>query len=210
MYKTKTSKEKMVAGEIYKASGKELFEERQHAKEQLFLFNNLEPSKIKARKQLLKKLLGGTTSRFYIEPPFRCDYGYNIYLGDNFYANYNLTILDCAPVRIGDNVMMGPNVSLFTAGHPIDAAMRAAGWEFAKPIVIGDNTWIGGQTVVNPGVQIGRNVVIGAGAVVTKDIPDNVVAAGNPCRVLREITERDRQFFYKNERFRDEDMDSAV
>ncbi|TYP96918.1 maltose O-acetyltransferase [Sphingobacterium allocomposti] len=200
----------MVAGEIYKASGKELFEERQHAKEQLFLFNNLEPSKIKARKQLLKKLLGGTTSRFYIEPPFRCDYGYNIYLGDNFYANYNLTILDCAPVRIGDNVMMGPNVSLFTAGHPIDAAMRASGWEFAKPIVIGDNTWIGGQTVVNPGVQIGRNVVIGAGAVVTKDIPDNVVAAGNPCRVLREITERDRQFFYKNERFRDEDMDSAV
>lgn len=188
----KTEKEKMIAGELYQAMGKELMEERQYAKDQLFQYNNLAPSKIKARNQLLKKLFGKTTSRFFIEPPFRCDYGYNIFLGDNFYANYNLIILDCAQVTIGDNVMIGPNVSLFTAGHPVHPEPRIAGWEFAKPITIGDNVWIGGHTVVNPGVTIGKNTVIGSGSVVTKDIPENVVAAGNPCRVIREITDSDK------------------
>ena len=192
MDKEKTAKEKMIAGEWYQAMGKDLMEERQYAKEQLFVYNNMEPSKIKARNQLLKKLLGKTTNRLFIEPPFRCDYGYNIFLGDNFYANYNLTVLDCAPVHIGDNVMIGPNVSLFTAGHPIHPEPRIAGWEFAKPIHIEDNVWIGGHTVVNPGVCIGKNSVIGSGSVVTKDIPANVVAVGNPCRVIREITDRDR------------------
>ncbi|WP_437918364.1 sugar O-acetyltransferase [Sphingobacterium sp. LRF_L2] len=196
----KSSKEKMIAGEIYQAMGRELFDERQHAKEQLFQFNSLEPSKIKARNQLLKKLLGKTTNRFYIEPPFRCDYGYNIFLGDNFYANYNLTILDCSTVHIGANVMIGPNVSLFTAGHPVHSEPRIAGWEFAKPIVIEDNVWIGGQTVINPGITIGMNSVIGSGSVVTKDIPANVVAAGNPCRVLRNITNDDKHYFFKNEK----------
>jgi len=181
----KTEKEKMIAGEFYQAMGKELMEERQYAKEQLFQYNNLEPSKIKARNQILKKLFGKTTSRFFIEPPFRCDYGYNIYLGDNFYANYNLIILDCAPVYIGDNVMIGPNVSLFTAGHPVHPEPRTAGWEFAKPIAIGDNVWIGGHTVINPGVTIGKNTVIGSGSVVTKNIREYVVAAGNPCGVIR-------------------------
>lgn len=189
----KTEKEKMIAGELYQAMEKELMNERQHAKEQLFQYNNLEPSKIKARNQILKKLFGRTTSRFFIEPPFRCDYGYNIFLGDNFYANYNLIILDCAPVTIGDNVMIGPNVSLFTAGHPVHPEPRVAGWEFAKPITIGDNAWIGGHTVINPGVTIGKNTVIGSGSVVTKDIPENVVAAGNPCRVIREITNEDKK-----------------
>ncbi|MBD1425281.1 sugar O-acetyltransferase [Sphingobacterium arenae] len=188
----KTEKEKMITGELYQAMGKELMEERQYAKEQLFQYNNLEPSKIKARNQILKKLFGETTSRFFIEPPFRCDYGYNIFLGDNFYANYNLIVLDCAPVIIGDNVMIGPNVSLFTAGHPVHHEPRIAGWEFAKPINIGDNVWIGGHTVINPGVTIGKNTVIGSGSVVTKNIPENVVAAGNPCRVLREITDKDK------------------
>ena len=192
MDKEKTAKEMMIAGEWYQAMGKDLMEERQYAKEQLFVYNNMEPSKIKARNQLLKKLLGKTTNRLFIEPPFRCDYGYNIFLGDNFYANYNLTVLDCAPVHIGDNVMIGPNVSLFTAGHPIHPEPRIAGWEFAKPIHIEDNVWIGGHTVVNPGVCIGKNSVIGSGSVVTKDIPANVVAVGNPCRVIREITDRDR------------------
>lgn len=195
----KSSKEKMIAGEIYQAMGRELFDERQHAKEQLHIFNNLAPSKIKARNQILKTLFGETTNLFFIEPPFRCDYGYNIFLGDNFYANFNLTILDCAPVHIGVNVMIGPNVSLFTAGHPVHPEPRVAGWEFAKPITIEDNVWIGGHTVVNPGVHIGKNSVIGAGSVVTKDIPDNVIAVGNPCRVLRAITERDKQYYYKDE-----------
>ncbi len=195
----KSSKEKMIAGEIYQAMGRELFDERQHAKEQLHIFNNLAPSKIKARNQILKTLFGETTNLFFIEPPFRCDYGYNIFLGDNFYANFNLTILDCAPVHIGANVMIGPNVSLFTAGHPVHPEPRVAGWEFAKPITIEDNVWIGGHTVVNPGVRIGKNSVIGAGSVVTKDIPANVIAVGNPCRVLRTITERDKQYYYKDE-----------
>ncbi|WDF70467.1 sugar O-acetyltransferase [Sphingobacterium oryzagri] len=196
----KSSKEKMIAGEVYQAMGKELFEERQYAKEQLYTYNNLEPSKIKQRNQLLKKLFGASTNLFFIEPPFRCDYGYNIFLGDNFYANFNLTILDCAPVKIGDNVMIGPNVSLFTAGHPIHHEPRTAGWEYAKPITIEDNVWIGGNTVVNPGVTIGKNTVIGAGSVVTKDIPENVVAVGNPCRVIRNITENDKLYYYKDER----------
>lgn len=185
----------MIAGEPYQAMGNELMEERQYAKEQLFRYNNLQPSKIKERNRILKDLFGKTTSRFFIEPPFRCDYGYNIFLGDNFYANYNLTILDCAPVHIGENVMFGPNVSLFTAGHPVHPEPRVAGWEFAKPIIIGDNVWIGGHTVVNPGVTIGENTVIGSGSVVTKDIPANVVAVGNPCRVIREITEGDKEDF---------------
>lgn len=199
MEKAKTPKEKMIAGELYLSTGKELPHERQHAKEQLFHYNNLSPLKIKERNQLLKKLLGRTGSRFFIEPPFRCDYGYNIFLGDNFYANYNLVILDCAPVNIGKNVMIGPNVSLFTAGHPVDPELRVAGWEFAKPINIGDHAWIGGHTVVNPGVNIGKNSVIGSGSVVTRDIPDNVIAAGNPCRIIREITDRDKKYFYKDE-----------
>lgn len=191
----------MIAGEIYQAMGRELFDERQHAKEQLYIFNHLEPSKIKARNQIIKKLFGSTTNLFFIEPPFRCDYGYNIFLGDNFYANFNLTVLDCAPVTIGANVMIGPNVSLFTAGHPVHPEPRVAGWEFAKPITIGDNVWIGGHSVINPGVTIGTNSVIGSGSVVTKDIPENVIAVGNPCRVIRSINERDRQFFYKEEPF---------
>ncbi|KGE13191.1 sugar O-acetyltransferase [Sphingobacterium deserti] len=197
----KTSKEKMIAGEIYQAMGRELFDERQYAKEQLHIFNNLEPSKVKGRNQIIKKLFGKTTNLFFIEPPFRCDYGYNIFLGDNFYANFNLTILDCAPVTIGANVMIGPNVSIFTAGHPVHPEPRVAGWEFAKPVTIEDNVWIGGHTVINPGVTIGKNTVIGSGSIVTKDIPENVIAVGNPCRVIRSITDSDKHYYYKNEKF---------
>lgn len=197
----KTAKEKMIAGEIYQAMGRELFDERQYAKEQLHIFNNLEPSKVKGRNQIIKKLLGKTTNLFFIEPPFRCDYGYNIFLGDNFYANFNLTILDCAPVTIGANVMIGPNVSIFTAGHPVHPEPRVAGWEFAKPVTIEDNVWVGGHTVINPGVTIGKNTVIGSGSVVTKDIPENVIAVGNPCRVIRNITDSDKHYYYKDEKF---------
>ena len=197
----KTSKEKMIAGEPYIASGDELFKERQHAKVELQKFNLMDPTKIKARNQIIKKLFGKTSSRFFIEPPFYCDYGYNIEVGDNFYSNYNLTILDCAKVIIGDNVMIAPNVSLFTAGHPVDAVLRVEGWEYAMPIEIGDNVWIGGNTVINPGVKIGANTVIGSGSVVTKDIPDNVVAAGNPCKVIREINARDKVYYFRDKKF---------
>ncbi|NQD69843.1 sugar O-acetyltransferase [Sphingobacterium shayense] len=201
MENEKTAKQKMISGELHQPSGKELAQDRQRAREQMNLFNNLEPSKIKQRAQILKSLFAKTTSRLYVEPPLRVDYGFNISVGDNFYANFNLTILDSAPVTIGDNVMFGPNVSLFTPGHPVDAELRMASWEYAKPISIGDNVWIGGNTVVNPGVKIGKNTVIGSGSVVTKDIPDNVVAAGNPCRVLRPISDRDKIYYFKQERF---------
>ncbi|WP_338470643.1 sugar O-acetyltransferase [Niallia sp. XMNu-256] len=182
-----TEKEKMLSGQPYKSFVQELVEERQHAKEVLFDFNALRPSEIEKRNEMIKKLLGKAGKEFFIEPPFRCDYGYNISIGENFYSNYNCTILDCAPVTIGDNCMFGPNVSLFTAGHPIQPEPRNAGIEFAYPITIGNNVWIGGGVIINPGITIGDNVVIGAGSVVTKDIPANVIAVGNPCRVLREI-----------------------
>lgn len=197
----KTSKEKMIAGELFLDKQGELFKERQHAKLIIHQFNQMDPTRVKARHQLLKPLLGKTNGRFYIEPPFRCDYGYNIELGENFYANFNLTILDGAAVVIGNDVMIAPNVSIFTAGHPIDPITRTAGWEFSKPIHIHDRVWIGGNTVINPGVTIGENSVIGAGSVVTKDIPANVVAVGNPCKVLREINENDKKYFYKTEPF---------
>ncbi len=191
----------MLAGLPYLAFGEELFNERQFAKDLLFSYNNLHPSDVVERDALLGKLLGKVGKPFFIEPPFRCDYGYNIFLGDNFYANYNCTILDCAAVTVGDNVMFAPNVSLFTAGHPIHAEPRNSGYEYAFPITIGDNVWIGGNAVINPGITIGANTVIGAGSVVTKDIPANVVAAGNPCRVIREIYDADKAYYFKQRRF---------
>ncbi len=186
------AKDKMIAGKLFRDKDGALFKERQHCKVILQQYNEMDPIRVKARNSLLKSILGKTGSKFFIEPPFRCDYGYNIELGENFYANFNLTILDWAKVSFGKNVLIGPNVSLFTASHPIDPIARAEGWEYSKPISIGDNVWIGGHTVINPGVRIGENSVIGSGSVVTRDIPTNVVAVGNPCRVIREITSEDK------------------
>lgn len=140
----------------------------------------------------------------YFEPPFHCEYGSHIEIGEGFYANTGCVMLDVGRITIGENVLFGPNVSLYTAGHPIHPASRKSGYEYGIPIKIGDNVWIGGSCVILPGVTIGNNVVIGAGSVVTKDIPDNVCAAGNPCRVIREITEEDRPYYYKDRKFDDE------
>lgn len=186
-------KEKMLSGELYKSFDAELLAERQRAKEIVFRYNSLQPSMIEERNELLKSLFGSVKGNFFIEPPFRCDYGCNIEIGENFYANYNLVILDCAKVTIGDNVLIGPNVGIYTAGHPLHFELRNEEWEFACPITIEDNVWIGGNVVLNPGVTVGRNSVVGSGSVVTKDIPANVVAAGNPCRVIREITDADKR-----------------
>lgn len=191
----------MITGKPYQAFGEELLNERQAAKELVFDFNNYRPSEISKRNDVIKKLLGKTTKNFFIEPPFRCDYGYNIEIGDNFYSNYNLIILDCAKVSIGDNAMFGPNVAIYTAGHPIHHKKRNEAFEYAFPITIGHNVWIGGNTVINPGVTIGDNVVIGSGSVVTKDIPADVIAVGNPCRVLRAITDADRPYYAKGLKF---------
>ena len=193
-----TEREKMLNGKPYKSFEDKLLGERQYAKEMIFDFNSLRPSEIEKRNEIIKKLFSNVSDNFFIEPPFRCDYGYNISIGENFYTNYNCTILDCAKVTIGDNVLFAPNVSLFTAGHPIHSEPRNAGIEYAFPITIGDNVWIGGNVVVNPGITIGDNVVIGSGSVVTKDIPSNSIAVGNPCKVIREIIDEDRKYYFKN------------
>ncbi len=180
--------EKMLAGEIYNANyDEELIKERIEVKDKCFEYNNIKPSNIEGRTKLLKEILGKYKETFYIEQPFICDYGYNIKIGKNFYANHNLVILDGNKVEFGDNVFVAPNCAFYTAGHPLDYKERNKGLEYAKPIKVGNNVWIGGNVTVLPGVSIGDNVVIGAGSVVTKDIPSNVIAVGNPCRVIKEI-----------------------
>lgn len=198
-----TEKEKMLAGKPYQAFGEELFGERQTAKQLVCEINHLPPSELAARDALVRKLFGKVGRNCFVEPPFRCDYGYNITVGDNFCCNYNTVILDCSPVTIGNNVLFGPNVSLFAVGHPLHWEKRNAGWEYALPIRIGDNVWLGGGVIVNAGVTIGDNTVVGSGSVVTKDLPANVLAVGNPCRVLRAITEEDRAYYCKNRKFED-------
>ena len=193
----KSEKEKMISGKPYKAFDDELVNERRYAKELIFDFNSFRPNEIVNRNGLIKRLLDKIGNSFIIEPPFRCDYGYNIEIGENFYSNYNLIILDCAKVLIGDNVMIGPNVSIYTAGHPVHYEIRNQGYEYTVPVSIGNNVWIGGNAVINPGVSIGDNSVIGSGSVITKDIPGNVIAAGNPCKVLRGINEEDKLYYYK-------------
>jgi len=196
-----TEKEKMLSGKPYKAFNEELLTERQQAKELIFDFNNLRPSEIEKRNIIIRQLFGQTGETFFIEPPFRCDYGYNISIGANFYSNYNLIILDCAKVSIGINVFIAPNVSIYTAGHPIHFEPRNQEFEYAFPISIGNNVWIGGNVVINPGVTIGKNSVIGAGSIVTKDIPPNVVAFGNPCKILRHITYEDKNYYFRKRTF---------
>ena len=164
-------------------------------------YNRMIPFNI-PKAYLLLKLMGLKYGKdTFIDTPFRCDYGKHITVGKNFYANSYCTIIDVAPVTIGDNVMLGPNVQIITAGHPIHPDSRNSKYEYGMPITIGDNVWIGAGAIILPGVNIGNNTVIGAGAVVTKDIPDGVVAAGNPCRILKEITEEDRKYYYKNMEF---------
>lgn len=167
--------------------------------------NTMDRSDFESIMSVVKELLGKSEDA-WINPPFYCDYGFNIEVGKNFFANYNCTIIDVAKVKIGDNVFFAPNVAVYTAGHPIHPVMRKSEYEYGIGITIGDNVWIGGNSVILPGVHIGSNTVIGAGSVVTKDIPDWVVAGGNPCKVIRKITEDDRQYYFKNRRFDDESM----
>ena len=169
-----TEKELMLSGQLYNAGDVELFKERLQAKRLIRLFNSASDEQIDYRLDIIKKLFKKTGNNVYIEPPFRCDYGYNIVVGNNFYANYDCIILDVCDIIIGDNVFFAPRVCLFSASHPVDAAIRNSQLEYGKPITIGNNVWIGGGTIVNPGVKIGDNSIIGSGSVVTKNIPPNV------------------------------------
>lgn len=178
---------KMLSGERYDALDPLLTEGLQATRELLWEFNRLRPSQRERMREIIRELLGKCGERFHINQPFRCDYGCNIEVGEDFFANFNLTILDEAMVRIGDNCFIGPNVSIYTACHPFEAEERNKGVEWAEPVTIGDSVWIGGDTTVCPGVTIGDGCVIGAGSVVTRHIPPHTVAVGNPARVIKKI-----------------------
>ncbi|MCI9264091.1 MAG: sugar O-acetyltransferase [Oscillospiraceae bacterium] len=188
-----TEKERMLAGKLYRANDPELLAgDRRKWELTRRLDQTTAPEEVRA---ILRELLGSIGRNFWIQPPFYCDYGSNIHIGDHFFANYGCVILDPGEVTIGDHVFLAPRVSIYTATHPIDAGVRNSELEYAKPVRIGSSVWIGGNSVINPGVTIGDNVVVGSGSVVTKDLPSGVIAAGNPCRVLRKITREDRLYW---------------
>ena len=192
-----TEKELMLAGELYVASDAELRKKQLERFRFMDEFNATKYEDFEKREELARKMFASVGKHPVINKPFHCDYGCHISIGDNFFANFDCVMLDVNKITIGNNVFIAPRVCLYTAGHPIDAEIRNEKLEYGKPITIGDNVWIGGSVVVNPGVKIGSNVVIGSGSVVTKDIPDGVVACGNPCTVKRKITEADKIFWQK-------------
>jgi len=183
----KTEKEKMVAGEVYNPADSELVKDRIKARRLVRIYNQTTEVESEKREKLLKELLGSVDENVYMEPNIRFDYGYNTYVGKNFYANFDCTILDVCEVRIGDHCMLGPGVHIYTASHPLHPTERNSGKEFGKPVRIGNNVWIGGGAIINPGVTIGDNVVIASGAVVTKDVQNNVVVGGNPAKLIKQI-----------------------
>lgn len=198
-----TDYEKMHSGEIYNPSDDTIFEEQIKCLDRLYDFNATRPTELDKRSQMLKEMLAEVGENCYIEPPFHSNWGgKNVHLGKNVYFNFNATLVDDTHIYIGDCTMLGPNVVIATAGHPILPELREKALQYNLPVHIGKNCWLGAGVIVLPGVTIGDNTVIGAGSVVTKDIPANVVAVGNPCKVLREINEHDREFYYKDRRIK--------
>ena len=185
-----SEKRKMISGEPYDASEAELYKERMLAHDLCHALSQVRPSDLETKNEILRRLFPNAREGLFITPPFFCDYGWNITTGRHFYCNAGCVILDPAPVFIGDYVKFGPGVHIYTATHPVDPDERAAFIEFAKPVRIGDKVWVGGNVTICPGVEIGENTVIGAGSVVTKNIPANVIAAGNPCRVIKHIPQK--------------------
>ena len=194
-----TDYEKMHSGEIYNPSDDTIFEEQIKCLDRLYDFNATRPTELDKRSQMLKEMLAEVGENCYIEPPFHSNWGgKNVHLGKNVYFNFNATMVDDTHIYIGDYTMLGPNVVIATAGHPILPELREKALQYNLPVHIGRNCWLGAGVLVLPGVTIGDNTVIGAGSVVTKDIPANVVAVGNPCKVLREINEHDKEYYYKD------------
>ena len=198
-----TDYEKMHSGEIYNPSDDTIFEEQIKCLDRLYDFNATRPTELDKRSQMLKEMLAEVGENCYIEPPFHSNWGgKNVHLGKNVYFNFNATLVDDTHIYIGDCTMLGPNVVIATAGHPILPELREKALQYNLPVHIGRNCWLGAGVIVLPGVTIGDNTVIGAGSVVTKDIPANVVAVGNPCKVLREINEHDKEYYYKDRRIK--------
>lgn len=195
-----TEKERMLSGSLYRADAPELQEDSRICKQLLQRFNQLAGTDLPEQKAILRRLLGHLGTDVSICPPFHCDYGCHIYIGDRVYINYELIVLDVCPVIIGDDVLIGPRVNLLAASHPIDPLVRSSGLECGAPIRIEARAWLGGNVTVNPGVTIGADSVVGSGSVVTRDIPAGVIAAGNPCRVLRPISEEDRAYWAQKRR----------
>ena len=196
---TEESKKRMQEGRLYLPEDEEIMAQQLKCLEKLYDYNATRPSEQEKREALLKEMFGDIGEGCYIDPQFHANWaGKHVHFGNNVYANFNLTLVDDTDIYVGDKVMFGPNVTVATAGHPIDPELRYQAMQYNIPVHIGENVWIGANAVVLPGVTIGDNSVIGAGSVVTKDIPANVVAVGNPCRVLREIGEHDKEFYYKD------------
>ena len=194
-----TDREKIHSGKIYYPSGDEIMTEQLSYVNKLYDFNATRPTELDKREALLKEMFAEIGEGCYIEPPFHANWGgHHVHFGNNVYANFNLTMVDDTHIYVGDCTMFGPNVTVATAGHPIDPELRAKAYQYNMPVHIGKNCWLGAGVIVLPGVTIGDNTVIGAGSVVTKDIPANVVAVGNPCRVLREINDRDKEYYFKD------------
>ena len=196
-----TQYERMLKGLLYDPADEEIMKEQVPYQDRLWAFNQLKPSDVKEKEEYMKEVFAECGEGCYIEMPFHANWGgHHIHFGNHIYANSNLTVVDDGHLYVGDRVMFGPNVTIATAGHPINADLRRRNLQFNKDVYIGENAWIGAGVMIMPGVRIGNNAVIGAGSVVTKDIPDNVIAVGNPCRELREVGERDDEYFYKDEK----------
>ncbi len=194
-------KDRMHTGELYLPNDADIVKEQTACLERLYDFNATRPSESEKRQSLLKEMFAEIGKNCYIEPPFHSNFGgRHVHFGNNVYANFNLTCVDDTHIYVGDNTMIGPNVTLATAGHPILSELREKGYQYNMPIKIGKNCWIGAGAVILPGVTVGDNVVIGAGSVVNRDIPSSVVAVGNPCKVLREIGDKDKEFYFKDKK----------
>ena len=203
-----TQYERMKKGLIYNPSDSEILKEQVKYQELLWEFNQLKPSQYEEKVKYMKEVFAECGNNCYIELPFRANWGgHNVHFGNDVYANYNLTIVDDGHVYVGNKVMFGPNVVIATANHPIEPSLRDKALQYNKDVYIGDNVWIGAGVIIVPGIRIGKNSVIGAGSVVTKDIPNNVVAVGNPCKILRKISEHDNNYFYKEEKI---DWDNLI